>query len=81
MSELCSTNALSCVVVRGGQDPVVVNLDLPDVEPEPERVERVDDLHPGSSWRARALARTRKLAASSRTTCAINTPFANRRTT
>src|SRR5947207_8550818 len=24
---------LSCVVVRSGQEPVVVNLDLPDVEP------------------------------------------------
>ena len=27
---------LSCVVVRSGQDPVVVNLDLPAVEPDPE---------------------------------------------
>ena len=29
---------LSCVVVRSGQEAVVVNLDLPDVEPNPERV-------------------------------------------
>jgi uncharacterized RmlC-like cupin family protein len=37
---------LSCVVVRSGQEAVVVNLDLPEVEPDPERVEWVDDLHP-----------------------------------
>jgi uncharacterized RmlC-like cupin family protein len=37
---------LSCVVVRSGQDPVVVNLDLPDVEAHPEEVDWVDDLHP-----------------------------------
>ena len=37
---------LSCVVVRSGQEPVVVNLDLPNVEPNPEPVEWVDDLHP-----------------------------------
>jgi uncharacterized RmlC-like cupin family protein len=37
--------ALSCVVVRSGQEPVVVNLDLPDVEAEPEHVHWVDDLH------------------------------------
>jgi uncharacterized RmlC-like cupin family protein len=36
---------LSCVVVRSGQEPVVVNLDLPEIEPDPERVEWVDDLH------------------------------------
>ena len=36
---------LSCVVVRSGQEPVVVNLDLPDVVDEPERVRWVDDLH------------------------------------
>src|SRR6476620_7335518 len=39
---------LSCVVVRSGQEPVVVNLDLPDVEPDPERVDWVDDIHPGT---------------------------------
>jgi uncharacterized RmlC-like cupin family protein len=36
---------LSCVVVRSGQEPVVVNLDLPDVEPNPAQVNWVDDLH------------------------------------
>ena len=36
---------LSCVVVRSGQEAVVVNLDLPDVEPNPEQVHWVDDLH------------------------------------
>jgi uncharacterized RmlC-like cupin family protein len=36
---------LSCVVVRSGQEPVVVNLDLPAVEPNPEQVYWVDDIH------------------------------------
>ena len=36
---------LSCVLVRSGQEPVVVNLDLPNVEANPETVEWVDDLH------------------------------------
>ncbi|HUR87165.1 MAG TPA: cupin domain-containing protein [Solirubrobacteraceae bacterium] len=36
---------LDCVVVRSGQEPVVVNLELPDVEPDPERVRWVDDIH------------------------------------
>ena len=36
---------LSCVVVRSGQEAVVVNLELPDVEPNPEEVHWVDDLH------------------------------------
>jgi uncharacterized RmlC-like cupin family protein len=36
---------LSCVLVRSGQEPVVVNLDLPNVEPNPEAVRWVDDLH------------------------------------
>jgi uncharacterized RmlC-like cupin family protein len=36
---------LSCVVVRSDQEPVVVNLELEDVEEEPERVRWVDDLH------------------------------------
>ena len=40
---------LSCVLVRSGQEPVVVNLDLPGVEPNPETVEWVDDLHPPRS--------------------------------
>jgi uncharacterized RmlC-like cupin family protein len=37
--------ALSCVVVRSGQEPVVVNLELDDVEAEPQTVRWVDDLH------------------------------------
>ena len=37
---------LSCVLVRSGQDPVVVNLDLPNVEPNPEEVHWVDSIHP-----------------------------------
>jgi uncharacterized RmlC-like cupin family protein len=37
--------SLSCVVVRSGQEPVVVNLDLPDIEPKPEEVRWVDDIH------------------------------------
>jgi uncharacterized RmlC-like cupin family protein len=37
---------LSCVVVRGDQEAVVVNLDLPDVEPSPEEVRWIDDIHP-----------------------------------
>jgi uncharacterized RmlC-like cupin family protein len=36
---------LSCVVVRSGQEPVVVNLELPSVEADPESVDWVDDLH------------------------------------
>lgn len=35
---------LVCVLVRSGQDPVVVNLDIPAVEP-PEEVLWVDPLH------------------------------------
>ena len=35
---------LSCVVVRSGQEPVVVNLDIPVVE-QPEEVHWVDDVH------------------------------------
>ena len=38
--------SLSCVVVRSGQESVVVNLDLPEVEPDPEQVRWVDDIHP-----------------------------------
>ena len=37
--------ALSCVLVRSGQDPVVVNLDIAAVE-QPEEVHWVDDIHP-----------------------------------
>jgi uncharacterized RmlC-like cupin family protein len=36
---------LSCVIVRSGQEPVVVNLDLPEIEASPERVHWVDDMH------------------------------------
>lgn len=36
---------LTCVVVRSGQEPVVVNLDIPAVE-EPEEVLWVDPVHP-----------------------------------
>jgi len=35
---------LSCVLVRSGQEPVVVNLDIPVVE-QPEEVRWVDDIH------------------------------------
>jgi uncharacterized RmlC-like cupin family protein len=37
---------LSCVVVRSDQEAVVINLDLPDVEADPEEVHWVDDIHP-----------------------------------
>ena len=36
---------LSCVIVRSGQEPVVVNLDLPEIESNPEQVRWVDDMH------------------------------------
>jgi uncharacterized RmlC-like cupin family protein len=42
---------LSCVVVRSGQEPVVVNLDIPPVEP-PEEVRWVDDTHCDQSRKA-----------------------------
>ena len=42
-----SAEPLSCVLVRSGQDPVVVNLDIEPAE-KPEHVEWVDDLHPPS---------------------------------
>jgi uncharacterized RmlC-like cupin family protein len=38
---------LRCVLVRSGQDNVVVNLDLPGVVESPERVAWIDDLHRG----------------------------------
>lgn len=37
---------LSCVVVRSGQEPVVVNLEVTPAEP-PEEVYWIDTLHPG----------------------------------
>ena len=39
------TDVLSCVVIRSGQEPIVVNLDLNPVEP-PEAVYWVDPTHP-----------------------------------
>src|SRR5436189_730521 len=36
---------LSCVLCRSGQEPVVVNLDLPNVEPNPENVHWIDSIH------------------------------------
>ena len=36
---------LSCVLCRSGQEPVVVNLDIPVLE-KPEEVHWVDDIHP-----------------------------------
>jgi uncharacterized RmlC-like cupin family protein len=36
---------LSCVLVRSGQEAVVVNLELPNVEPNPEEVQWIDDIH------------------------------------
>ena len=36
---------LECVLLRSGQDPVVVNLDIPSVE-NPEAVFWVDNIHP-----------------------------------
>lgn len=39
---------LSCVLVRSGQDPVVVNLDIPMAE-QPEEVKWVDDIHKSST--------------------------------
>ncbi len=38
---------LVCVVVRSGQEPIVVNLDIPAVE-QPEKVYWVDPSHPKS---------------------------------
>ncbi|MBA2413473.1 MAG: cupin domain-containing protein [Burkholderiaceae bacterium] len=38
---------LSCVLVRSGQEPVVVNLDIPVAE-QPENVQWVDDIHKAS---------------------------------
>ena len=38
--------SLECILLRSGQEPVVVNLDLPDVVEKPETVFWVDDIHP-----------------------------------
>ena len=40
--------ALECVLLRSGQEPVVVNLDIPVVE-KPEEVHWVDNIHPDPS--------------------------------
>jgi uncharacterized RmlC-like cupin family protein len=40
------TEPLSCVLCRSGQEPVVVNLDIPVVE-KPEEVHWIDNIHPG----------------------------------
>ena len=40
-----ATEPLSCVLCRSGQEPVVVNLDIP-VADKPERVYWVDHIHP-----------------------------------
>jgi uncharacterized RmlC-like cupin family protein len=42
--------ALSCVLVRSGQEPVVVNLDIAMVE-KPEEVHWVDNIHPAPGSR------------------------------
>jgi uncharacterized RmlC-like cupin family protein len=39
------SEALECVLLRSGQEPVVVNLDIPVAE-NPETVHWVDDIHP-----------------------------------
>jgi uncharacterized RmlC-like cupin family protein len=39
------TEPLECVLLRSGQEPVVVNLDIPAVE-KPEEVFWVDNIHP-----------------------------------
>jgi uncharacterized RmlC-like cupin family protein len=40
-----TTETLSCVLVRSGQDPIVINLDIEPAEP-PEEVYWIDPLHP-----------------------------------
>ena len=39
------SDALSCVVVRSGQDPIVINLDIEPADP-PQDVYWVDPMHP-----------------------------------
>ena len=41
----CPDEPLECVVVRSGQEPIVVNLDIPTTEP-PEEVKWIDPAHP-----------------------------------
>src|SRR5581483_4952469 len=42
-----TSDSLECVLVRSGQEPVVVNLDIAAVE-APEEVRWVDDIHPAT---------------------------------
>ena len=42
-----ASDSLECVLVRSGQEPVVVNLDIAAVE-APEEVRWVDDIHPAT---------------------------------
>ncbi len=42
-----ASESLECVLVRSGQEPVVVNLDIAAVE-APEEVRWVDDIHPAT---------------------------------
>jgi uncharacterized RmlC-like cupin family protein len=44
------SEALECVLLRSGQEPVVVNLDIPMVE-KPEEVHWVDNIHPAPKGR------------------------------
>ena len=37
---------LECVLVRSDNEAVVVNLDIPSIEPNPEQVHWVDNIHP-----------------------------------
>ena len=41
----CPDEPLECVVVRSGQEPIVVNLDIPLLDP-PEEVKWIDPAHP-----------------------------------
>jgi hypothetical protein len=40
-----SDEPLECVVVRSGQEPIIVNLEIATVEP-PEEVRWIDPIHP-----------------------------------
>ena len=44
------SDPLECVLLRSGQEPVVVNLDIPMVE-KPEEVHWVDNIHPAPKER------------------------------
>ncbi len=47
----CADAPLECVIVRSGQEPIVVNLDIATVEP-PEEVLWIEPGHPAPSSRA-----------------------------